>query len=68
MRQQIANSVVLIDEIDLNLHPPAAQSLVRQLPKLSQNCQFIFTTHSDAVSDVIGEDDTYRFLGGSLCL
>ena len=68
IRQQIANSVVLIDEIDLNLHPPAAQLLVRQLPKLSQNCQFIFTTHSDAVSDVIGEDDTYRLLGGSLCL
>ena len=68
VRQQIANSVVLIDEIDLNLHPPAAQSLVRQLSKLSQNCQFIFTTHSDAVSDVIGEDDTYRLPGGSLCL
>ena len=68
VRQQIANSVVLIDEIDLNLHPPAAQSLVRQLPKLSQNCQFVFTTHSDAVSDVIGEDDTYRLPGGSLCL
>ena len=68
VRQQIANSVVLIDEIDLNLHPPAAQLLVRQLPKLSQNCQFIFTTHSDAVSDIVGEDDTYRLPGGSLCL
>ncbi len=68
IRQQIAHSVVLIDEIDLNLHPPAAQSLVRQLPKLCQTCQFIVTTHSDAVSDVIGSDDTYRLLGGSLCL
>jgi predicted ATPase len=68
VRQQIAYSVVLIDEIDLNLHPPAAQLLVRQLPKLSSTCQFIFTTHSEAVSDVIGEDDTYRLLGGSLCL
>ncbi|MCL1471128.1 AAA family ATPase [Argonema antarcticum] len=68
VRQQIAHSVVLIDEIDLNLHPPAAQLLVRQIPKLSQNCQFIFTTHSEAVSDVIGEDETYRLLGGALCL
>ncbi|WP_026736185.1 AAA family ATPase [Fischerella sp. PCC 9605] len=68
IRQQIAYSVVLIDEIDLNLHPPAAQLLVRQLPKLSSTCQFIFTTHSEAVSDVIGEDDTYRLPGGSLCL
>jgi AAA domain, putative AbiEii toxin, Type IV TA system len=68
VRQQIAYSVVLIDEIDLNLHPPAAQLLVRQLSKLCSTCQFIVTTHSDAVSDVIGEDDTYRLLGGSLCL
>ncbi|MEC4815426.1 MAG: AAA family ATPase [Scytonema sp. PMC 1069.18] len=68
VRQQIAYSVILIDEIDLNLHPPAAQLLVRQLPKLSSTCQFIFTTHSEAVSDLIGEDDTYRLLGGSLCL
>lgn len=68
VRQQIAHSVILIDEIDLNLHPPAAQLLVRQLPKLCQTCQFIVTTHSDAVSDVIGEGDTYRLLGGSLCL
>ncbi|HAZ48759.1 MAG TPA: AAA family ATPase [Cyanobacteria bacterium UBA11369] len=62
VRQQIAYSVVLIDEIELNLHPPAAQLLVRQLTKLSQNCQFIFTTHSEAVSDVIGEDETYSLL------
>jgi predicted ATPase len=68
VRQQIAHSVILIDEIDLNLHPPAAQLLVRQLPKLCQTCQFIVTTHSDAVSDLIGEGDTYRLLGGSLCL
>jgi energy-coupling factor transporter ATP-binding protein EcfA2 len=68
VRQQIAHSVVLIDEIDLNLHPPAAQLLIRQLPKLCSTCQFIVTTHSNAVSDVIGEDDTYRLLGGSLCL
>lgn len=68
VRQQIARSVVLIDEIDLNLHPPAAQLLVRQIPKISQNCQFIFTTHSEAVSDIIGEDETYRLLGGALCL
>jgi predicted ATP-dependent endonuclease of OLD family len=68
VQQQIAYSVVLIDEIDLNLHPPAAQSVVSQLSKISPTCQFIFTTHSEAVSDVIGENDTYRLLGGSLCL
>jgi energy-coupling factor transporter ATP-binding protein EcfA2 len=68
VQRQIARSVVLIDEIDLNLHPPAAQALVRQLPKLGPDCQFIFTTHSDAVSSVIGPEDTYRLPGGALCL
>ncbi len=68
VRQQIAYSVVLIDEIDLNLHPPAAQSLVSKLPKISQSCQFIFTTHSRAVSDIMGESETYRLSGGSICL
>ena len=33
-------SVVLVDEIDLNLHPPAAQLLIRQLNQLCSTCQF----------------------------
>ena len=68
VRQQIAYSVVLIDEIDLNLHPPAAQEVVSQLTKIGPTCQFIFTTHAEAVSNLIGEDETYRLAGGSLCL
>ena len=68
VRQQIAYSVVLIDEIDLNLHPPAAQFLVSQLPKIAPTCQFIITTHSESVSDVVGESDTHRLAGGALCL
>jgi predicted ATP-dependent endonuclease of OLD family len=68
VRKQIAYSIVLVDEIDLNLHPPAAQLLVNQLPKIAPTCQFIFTTHSEAVNDVIGEEETYRLPGGSLCL
>ena len=68
VRQQIAYSVVLIDEIDLNLHPPAAQLLVSQLRKIGPTCQFIFTTHSRDVNNIIGEDNTHRLPGGSLCL
>lgn len=68
VRQQIANSVVLIDEVDLNLHPPAAQLLVSQLKQIGPTCQFILTTHSECVSDIIGEDDTSRLPGGMLCL
>lgn len=68
VRQHIANSIVLIDEVDLNLHPPAAQLLVTQLPKISPTCQFILTTHSEAVSSIIGQDETFRLPGGALCL
>lgn len=68
VRQQIAYSVVLLDEIDLNLHPSAAQFLVSQLNKIAPTCQFLFTTHSESVSNVVGESDTYRLAGGALCL
>jgi len=68
VRQQIAYSVVLIDEVDLNLHPPAAQYFVSQLMKIEPTCQFIITTHSDSVSNVVGESETYRLAGGKLCL
>ncbi|WP_413164205.1 AAA family ATPase [Capilliphycus salinus ALCB114379] len=68
VRQQIAYSIVLIDEVDLNLHPSAAQFLVNQLPKIAPTCQFIFTTHSEVVADLVGESETHRLLGGSLCL
>ncbi|RCJ29262.1 AAA family ATPase [Nostoc minutum NIES-26] len=68
VRQQIAYSIVLIDELDLNLHPPLAQFFVNQLPKLSPTSQFIFTTHSEAVTEIIGNDEIYRLQGGRLCL
>ncbi|NEP43149.1 MAG: AAA family ATPase [Okeania sp. SIO2H7] len=68
IRQKIDYSVVLIDEIDLNLHPPLAQFLVGVLRKIKPTCQFIFTTHSEAVRDLISKENTYRLKGGSLCL
>ncbi|MDM8550558.1 AAA family ATPase [Desulfobacterales bacterium HSG2] len=68
VREQIAYSVVLIDEIDLNLHPPAGQSLVSQLFRMAPHCQYIITTHSESVSNAIGNNDTFRLKGGALCL
>jgi predicted ATP-dependent endonuclease of OLD family len=32
----IHNSVILIDEIELHLHPPMQQALLRALPKLGK--------------------------------
>ncbi|MBD2387538.1 AAA family ATPase [Cylindrospermum sp. FACHB-282] len=68
VRQQIAYSVVLIDEIGLNLHPSASQFFTAQLMKIAPTCQFIITTHSEAVSNVISQSDIYRLPGGVLCL
>ena len=68
VRQQIGYSVILIDEVDLNLHPPAAQALAAQLPKIDPTSQFIMTTHSEAVSNVMREEVIHRLPGGALCL
>lgn len=51
----IRNSVILIDEIELHLHPPMQQALLRALPKLGTNNQFIITTHSDYVEQLVPE-------------
>lgn len=41
--------VVLIDEIELHLHPGWQWRIVRALEKTFPNCQFIVSTHSPAV-------------------
>lgn len=68
VRQQIRNSVVLIDEIDLNLHPPLAQAVLQALPSMGPNCQFLLTTHSQAISSMVSPEQIHRLEGGKLCL
>lgn len=46
------DAVVLIDEIDLHLHPKWQRQIVRNLTAAFPRCQFIATTHSP---QVIGE-------------
>ena len=47
-----AEAVVLIDEIELHLHPAWQRRIVRNLTETFPKCQFIATTHSP---QVIGE-------------
>lgn len=49
----INHSVILIDEIELHLHPPLQQTLLSILPTLGEHNQFIITTHSDVVADIV---------------
>jgi hypothetical protein len=68
VRRRIRNSVVLIDEIDLNLHPPHSQALLSLLPQLGPNCQYIYTTHSRTISTVVSPHQVARLSGGQPCL
>ena len=68
VRQQIDHSVVLIDEIELNLHPPLAQSLLSHLPEIGPNCQFLYTTHSEVIRSISNPNQIYALGGGQLCL
>ncbi len=56
-RWNINNSIIIIDELELHLHPPLQQTLVRALQKLGKNNQFIFTTHSDSIVNMFDEDE-----------
>jgi energy-coupling factor transporter ATP-binding protein EcfA2 len=56
-----AAMTVLIDEVDLHLHPRWQRSVLRQLTTLFPDVQFVITTHSPAV--VQGAiDDRYAVL------
>lgn len=45
-------AVILIDELDLHLHPKWQRTIVNDLTRTFPNCQFIATTHSP---QIIGE-------------
>lgn len=49
--------VVLIDEIDLHLHPKWQRNIVGDLKRIFPNCQFIVTTHSPFIIQSLDVDD-----------
>jgi predicted ATP-binding protein involved in virulence len=44
-----SSAIVLLDEIELHLHPSWQRDVLRRLTKTFSNCQFIATTHSPQV-------------------
>jgi len=46
---RLSTGLVMIDEIDMHLHPQWQQSVISSLEKAFQNIQFIVTTHSPQV-------------------
>ena len=58
---QEGSALVLIDEVELHLHPKWQREVLRHLKKAFPNCQFVVTTHSPIV---LGEAEArcVRFL------
>lgn len=73
VRLNIHRSIVLIDELELHLHPSEQQRLLAALPKIGSDCQFVITTHSEFLSSAIpGEREIRlekgRFEREAICL
>jgi len=52
-----ATGVVLVDEIDLHLHPRWQRTIVKQIRETFPNLQFIVTSHSPFVAQDMTEKD-----------
>ena len=61
--------VVLIDEIDLHLHPQWQQTILSDLHAIFPEVQFIVSSHAPAVINSVPREQI-RILdhGGSICL
>ncbi|WP_257460328.1 AAA family ATPase [Archangium lipolyticum] len=68
VRLGIARSVVLIDELELHLHPPQQQVLISSLQRIGPDCQFIVTSHSPYLETVTPSENEVRLPGGQPCL
>jgi len=53
------DGVILIDEIDLHLHPSWQRLMIPQLTKAFPNCQFIITTHSPQVLSHVHHENIF---------
>lgn len=54
---QLATGVVLIDEIDMHLHPSWQQQVIGQLREAFPKIQFIITTHSPQVLSTVRREN-----------
>ena len=60
------SGVVLIDEIDLHLHPGWQRTVVAKLESTFPNCQFVVSTHSPQVLGELKPESVMLLRGGAL--
>ena len=53
------HGIVLVDEIDLHLHPDWQRSVIPTIAKALPNLQFVFTTHSPIVAGSVEKENIY---------
>lgn len=68
VRFEIAHSIVLLDELELHLHPPEQQTLLASLRTIGPDCQFIVTSHSPYLEAAVPDEEKIRLKGGLRCL
>lgn len=51
--------IVMVDEIDLHLHPEWQRSLISRISEVLPNLQFIFTTHSPIVTGSLNPENIF---------
>ncbi|MEX2140382.1 MAG: AAA family ATPase [Pirellulales bacterium] len=59
----VNNSLILIDEPELHLHPRWIRQLYRALPQMGRGNQFIMTTHSPELRQLAAEENALIDLG-----
>lgn len=65
----LTSGIILIDEIDLHLHPEWQRNIMKKLGNVFPNCQFIVSTHSPQIISevrhdqifILGKDDNGNF-------
>lgn len=53
------SGIVLIDELELHLHPAWQRQIIPRLTKTFPNCQFIVTTHSPQILSHVKPENVY---------
>ena len=64
----VGDGIVLIDEVDMHLHPTWQRTLVARLTKTFPHCQFVLTTHSPLVISDHKDLLVYQLDDGELTL
>lgn len=60
------DGVILIDEVDMHLHPSWQREIISRLTKTFPNCQFVLTTHSPLVISECKDALVYSLSSGEI--